>query len=70
MRKSLEASEKIIIFSPVYNGGFLAHLKNALDWLSLAYDENRYSALFKEKKLQLLQPLRGLEVMLRKHLKF
>ena len=51
MRKSLEVSEKIIIFSPVYNGGFLAHLKNTLDWLSLAYDENRYSALFKEKNL-------------------
>ena len=51
MRKSLEVSKKIIIFSPVYNGGFLAHLKNTLDWLSLAYDENRYSALFKEKKI-------------------
>ena len=70
MRKSLEVSEKIIIFSPVYNGGFLAHLKNTLDWLSLAYDGNRYNALFKEKKLQLLPPLRGLEVMPRKHLKF
>ena len=26
MRSSLEQSDKIIIFSPVYNGGFLAHL--------------------------------------------
>ena len=30
MRKSLESADKIIIFSPVYNGGFLAHLKNVL----------------------------------------
>ena len=59
MRKSLEASEKIIIFSPVYNGGFLAHLKNALDWLSLAYDENRYSALFKEKKVAVVTTVKG-----------
>ena len=28
MRKSLESADKIIIFSPVYNGGFLAHLKS------------------------------------------
>ena len=34
MRESLEKSEKLIIFSPVYNGGFLAHLKNVLDCLS------------------------------------
>ena len=33
MRKSLEESSKLIIFSPVYNGGYLAHLKNTLDWL-------------------------------------
>ena len=59
MRKSLEASEKIIIFSPVYNGGFLAHLKNTLDWLSLAYDENRYSALFKEKKVAVVTTVKG-----------
>ena len=59
MRKSLEVSEKIIIFSPVYNGGFLAHLKNTLDWLSLAYDENRYSALFKEKKVAVVTTVKG-----------
>ena len=45
MRKFLEISDKIIIFSPVYNGGFLAHLKNTLDWLSLAYDGNSLSLI-------------------------
>ena len=59
MRESLESANKIIIFSPVYNGGFLAHLKNTLDWLSLAYDENRYSALFKEKKVAVVTTVKG-----------
>ena len=59
MRKFLEISDKIIIFSPVYNGGFLAHLKNTLDWLSLAYDENSYSALFKEKKVAVVTNVKG-----------
>ena len=59
MRKSLEVSEKIIIFSPVYNGGFLAHLKNTLDWLSLSYDGKRYSALFKEKKVAVITTVKG-----------
>ena len=69
MRKSLEVSEKIIIFSPVYNGGFLAHLKNTLDWLSHMM-KTVIVLYLKKKKLQLLQLLRGLEVMPRKHLKF
>jgi len=51
MRSSLEQSDKIIIFSPVYNGGFLAHLKNTLDWLSLSYSDKRYNALFKDKNV-------------------
>ena len=59
MRESLESANKIIIFSPVYNGGFLAHLKNTLDWLSLAYDENSYSALFKEKKVAVVTNVKG-----------
>tara|TARA_Y100000996_G_scaffold378429_1_gene331088 strand:+ start:434 stop:979 length:546 start_codon:yes stop_codon:yes gene_type:complete len=59
MRKSLEESGKIIIFSPVYNGGFLAHLKNTLDWLSLAYDDYRYSALFREKKVAVVTTVKG-----------
>jgi len=59
MRKSLESADKIIIFSPVYNGGFLAHLKNTLDWLSLAYDENRYNSLFKDKTVSVITSVRG-----------
>ena len=59
MRKSLESVDKIIIFSPVYNGGFLAHLKNTLDWLSLAYDENRYNSLFKDKTVGVITSVRG-----------
>ena len=59
MRKTLESTDKIVIFSPVYNGGFLAHLKNTLDWLSLAYDEYRYNALFKDKTVGVITSVRG-----------
>ena len=59
MRSSLEHSDKIIIFSPVYNGGFLAHLKNALDWLSLSYSDKRYNALFKDKTVGVVTYVRG-----------
>ena len=59
MRKSFEKSDKLIIFSPVYNGGFLAHLKNTLDWLSLAYEDNRYNFLFKEKTVGVVTSVKG-----------
>jgi len=59
MRKTLESTDKIVIFSPVYNGGFLAHLKNTLDWLSLAYDEYRYNSLFKDKTVGVITSVRG-----------
>ena len=59
MRESLEESEKLIIFSPVYNGGFLAHLKNVLDWLSLAYDGKRYNSLFKDKHVAVVTTVKG-----------
>ena len=59
MRKSLECANKIIIFSPVYNGGFLAHLKNTLDWLSLSYDGFKYNSLFKDKKVGVITSVRG-----------
>ena len=60
MRSSLEQSDKIIIFSPVYNGGFLAHLKNTLDWLSLSYSDKTYNALFKDKNVGVITYVRGL----------
>ena len=59
MRESLEKSDKLIIFSPVYNGGFLAHLKNVLDWLSLAYDGKRYNSLFKDKHVAVVTTVKG-----------
>ena len=59
MRKFLEISDKIIIFSPVYNGGFLAHLKNTLDWLSLSYDGFKYNSLFKDKTVGVITSVRG-----------
>jgi len=59
IRKSLEDSSKLIIFSPVYNGGFLAHLKNTLDWLSLAYDGKRYNSLFKDKNVAVITTVKG-----------
>jgi len=59
MRKSLESADKIVIFSPVYNGGFLAHLKNTLDWLSLSYDDYKYNSLFKDKTVGVITSVRG-----------
>tara|TARA_B100001287_G_scaffold205868_1_gene174976 strand:- start:1126 stop:1671 length:546 start_codon:yes stop_codon:yes gene_type:complete len=59
MRKSLESADKIIIFSPVYNGGFLAHLKNTLDWLSLSYDGYKFNFLFKDKTVGVITSVRG-----------
>ena len=59
MRKSLESANKIVIFSPVYNGGFLAHLKNTLDWLSLSYEGHKYNSLFKDKTVGVITSVRG-----------
>ena len=59
MRKSLESANKIVIFSPVYNGGFLAHLKNTLDWLSLSYEGYKYNSLFKDKTVGVITSVRG-----------
>ena len=59
IRKSLESAHKIVIFSPVYNGGFLAHLKNTLDWLSLSYEGYKYNSLFKDKTVGVITSVRG-----------
>ena len=33
VRDDLIEISKILIFSPVFNGGYVSHLKNLLDWL-------------------------------------
>ena len=38
---------------------FWSHLKITLDWLSLAYDENRYNSLFKDKTVGVITSVRG-----------
>ena len=47
-----KSCDQIIIFSPVFNGGYASHLKNTLDWLSLAFDEYKYNDLFKLKSFR------------------
>ena len=43
VRNDLIDSSKIILFSPVFNGGYVSHLKNILDWLSLSFDKYSYN---------------------------
>ena len=43
IRDTLIDSDKLIIFSPVFNGGYVSHLKNTLDWLSLGFDNYSYN---------------------------
>jgi len=59
IRKSLIDSKKIIIFSPVFNGGYVSHLKNTLDWLSLAFDNHSYNELFKDKDVSIVSSVDG-----------
>ena len=59
IRKSLIDSKKIIIFSPVFNGGYVSHLKNTLDWLSLGYDNYSYNELFKDKNVSIISSVDG-----------
>ena len=33
--------------------------RNTLDWLSLAYDENRYNSLYKDKTVGVITSVRG-----------
>lgn len=59
IRKSLIDSKKIIIFSPVFNGGYVSHLKNTLDWLSLGFDNYSYNELFKDKDVSIVSSVDG-----------
>ena len=59
IRESLIDSNKIIIFSPVFNGGYVSHLKNTLDWLSLGFDNYSYNELFKDKDVSIVSSVDG-----------
>ena len=59
IRESLIDSKKIIIFSPVFNGGYVSHLKNTLDWLSLGFDNYSYNELFKDKDVSIVSSVDG-----------
>ena len=59
IRNSLIDSKKIIIFSPVFNGGYVSHLKNTLDWLSLGFDNYSYNELFKDKDVSIVSSVDG-----------
>ena len=59
IRESLMISEKILIFSPVFNGGYVSHLKNTLDWLSLGFDNYSYNELFKDKDALIISSVDG-----------
>ena len=59
IRASLEVSSRMVIFSPVFNGGFLATLKNTLDWLSLSYNDLNYNDLFKDKPVAVVSSVNG-----------
>ena len=59
IRDALIECDQIIIFSPVFNGGYASHLKNTLDWLSLAFDEYKYNDLFKNKKAAIVSAVLG-----------
>ena len=59
IRESLIDSKKMIIFSPVFNGGYVSHLKNTLDWLSLGFDNYSYNELFKDKDVSIVSSVDG-----------
>ncbi len=59
IRESLMDSNKLIIFSPVFNGGYVSHLKNTLDWLSLGFDKYSYNELFKNKNVLIISSVDG-----------
>ncbi len=59
IRDTLIGSDKLIIFSPVFNGGYVSHLKNTLDWLSLGFDNFSYNELFKGKNVAVVSSVDG-----------
>jgi len=59
IREKLIDSDKLIIFSPVFNGGYVSHLKNTLDWLSLGFDNYSYNELFKDKEALIISSVDG-----------
>tara|TARA_B100001093_G_scaffold249882_1_gene239308 strand:+ start:5448 stop:5990 length:543 start_codon:yes stop_codon:yes gene_type:complete len=59
VRDDLINSTKILLFSPVFNGGYVSHLKNILDWLSLSFDKYSYNELFKNKKVAVVSSVDG-----------
>ena len=59
IRDTLIDSDKLIIFSPVFNGGYVSHLKNTLDWLSLGFDNYSYNELFKGKNVAVVSSGNG-----------
>ena len=59
VRNDLINSSKIILFSPVFNGGYVSHLKNILDWLSLSFDKYSYNELFKNKTVAVVSSVDG-----------
>jgi len=59
IRDTLIDSNKLIIFSPIFNGGYVSHLKNTLDWLSLGFDNYSYNELFKGKNVAVISSVNG-----------
>ena len=59
VRDDLIEISKILIFSPVFNGGYVSHLKNLLDWLSLSFDDYSYNELFKDKSAAVISSVDG-----------
>ena len=59
VRNSLITAEKVIVFSPILNGGYASSIKNALDWLSLSFDSYKYNDLYKDKKVAIICSVLG-----------
>ena len=59
VRDDLIETSKIIIFSPVFNGGYVSHMKNLLDWLSISFNNYSYNELFKDKDVAVVSSVDG-----------